>query len=807
MTKRTCLRVFLFQLAAGIFIPAIAQAETFMMCVPHIMTNDAKDKAWAEKACDAENAVYAAWDKKLSVLDIAQQDLMAAANAGNWDAFRSKMAETLPLIKELQAAALENREAAGSMDIISLYSADIGYFFQNVGLGMASGLDDAITKIQAALDTPKANAAATIWIQIVRQSVSRGNRFVVGLGKSANDGIKREQKSEDYAYIEARKDKMEGGSIDGYFGGFGERIKAGFSGLFGTPFITMLIVGIRAFKKARLKMIPKAGVLSFGIMTGFVPVFIFFPWVSVWYVNWALVGLFAYLWFVSEKWTIWGGFFRTQTSSPAVGIGILGTGGVATPRRPITHGSARWSTPAEMVKHGHLIKRSEALAEPGLVLGRVPGISGDYDNRFRIGSHVLTFAPTGSGKGIGAVLPNLLEYPGSVFALDIKGENYAVTAKARRELLGNTVFLLDPFGITGDTSHSINPLDRLDVNNPDVVGDSSAIADMLVITSQQEKGNHWNDSAKDLIRGLMVYVVGLDDPDRHNLGEVRRLLTTGHDEWADTLAEMAVSDIGFGVVSRAANVLLSKPKDERGSVISTAQRHTAFLDDPRIAAALSRSDFSFDQLKTGLITVYLAMPLEKLETQARFVRSVFGAAQSAVMATPVKPRYKVLFLLDEFGQLGYMPSVESGISLIRGYGGIFWLFFQDLGQLKPIYPKWQSLMANAAKHFYGTADNDTAKYICESLGKATIEFETQSKSKNSGHSFGGSIGMNSSSGNSDNRHYTGRDLLTLDEVMRLGSSKPLVLISGEAPTLLDRIAYYNDPDYREKAAPNPYHTG
>ena len=203
------------------------------------------------------------------------------------------------------------------------------------------------------------------------------------------------------------------------------------------------------------------------------------------------------------------------------------------------------------------------------------------------------------------------------------------------------------------------------------------------------------------------------------------------------------------------------------------------------------------------MTVYLAIPLDKLDTQARFVRAVFGGAQSAVMATHQKPLHKVLFLLDEFGQLGYMPIVETGISLIRGYGGLYWLFFQDLGQLKPVYAKWQSIMANAAKHYYGTADFETAKYISESIGKTTIEYETSSTS--TGHS--GSVftrNASSSSGTNTTQNIVARELVTPDEVMGLGPDFPIVMISGERPYLLSRIKYFMDADYAPLADKNPY---
>jgi type IV secretion system protein VirD4 len=248
---------------------------------------------------------------------------------------------------------------------------------------------------------------------------------------------------------------------------------------------------------------------------------------------------------------------------------------------------------------------------------------------------------------------------------------------------------------------------------------------------------------------------------------------------------------------RSANSFVSKPNDERGSVLSSAQRHTAFLDDPRIAAALSMSDFELSDLKRKLMTVFVVLPPAKLATQTRFMRGFIGAALSAITGSNIKPQFKVLFLLDEFAQLGFMKPIEDAISLVRGYGAVFWLFVQDLSQLKGVYPKWQSFLANAAKQFFGTADYDTAKYVSDSLGQATIQFQTQSSTRSTSMQ-GGNFGAGS------NQQFTGRNLLTPDEVMRQGPN-PIVLIQGEPPYQLARLNYLTDADYAGTFDPNPYH--
>ncbi len=475
-----------------------------------------------------------------------------------------------------------------------------------------------------------------------------------------------------------------------------------------------------------------------------------------------------------------------------------------------THGSAAWATLRDAINASRLFNRGMVSADSyGFALGRFPGASDNLDPRLRYMGHVLTCAPTGSGKGIGAVIPTLLEYPGSVLCLDIKGENYAVTARARRAL-GQSVYLVDPFGVTGGQASAFNPLDVLDLTSPDVVGQASALVEMLVVTGSNQDDNsaHFNDSAKELIKGLIVYAKSLPDPARRTLGEVRRLLTlplsippnSGRESLADHLADMSATDIlAFGIPARAANAFLSKEAKEASAVLSTAQRHTAFLDDPRIVSALSCSDFSFADLKRRSMTVYVVMPPDRLAAQTRFMRALVGAALSAITATSDKPQFNTLFLLDEFAQLGRLQAIEDAISLVRGYGARFWLFVQDLSQLKGVYPKWQTFLANSAKQFYGTADYETAKYVSDMLGQTTIEFRTLGDSSSTSLQGGGS------SGTSTNQQLAARSLLTTDEVMRQGPTRPIVLIQGERPYSLERVNYLTDVEYAGMADANPFH--
>ncbi|MCB8878394.1 type IV secretory system conjugative DNA transfer family protein [Acidisoma silvae] len=463
---------------------------------------------------------------------------------------------------------------------------------------------------------------------------------------------------------------------------------------------------------------------------------------------------------------------------------------------PSTHGTAHFSEVEEATAGNHL---APSAPPDAFALGWLHGTGHRPDGRFRQDGHILTCAPTGAGKGIGAVIPNLLDYPGSAFVLDFKGENYAVTARARREA-GQDVFLIDPFGVTGAPSHGMNWLDALNPEDPDVVSLAGAMAEMLVVSTGRETDPHWTETARELLRGLLIYVAGLP-PEQRSMSALRAILTGSEDDWAEVLADMLADPLrGHRIVARTATAHLNRPEKERGSVLSTLVRHTAWLDDPRLARAFSRSDFDLRDLKRRRMTVYLALPPDRLRACLGFVRGFIGLALDAMTATPGKPAHRVAFFLDEFGQLGRMDSLADNITMLRGYGAQFWLFVQDLSQLKAVYPRWQSFLANTTQQFFGTADYDTAKYLSDALGQFTVRYRTSSQSSQTGFSTrpgGGSAGSG--------EHLQGRSLMTPDEVIRLGPARPIVMISGEAPYLLERLNYLEDAPYAGRFDPNPMH--
>ena len=815
----------------GVFVLSLsntAHARVFPECNPAAEAAKfygAEDAdIWVKRVCDAQEAAFQSLESSLQKLDIGQQDLTIATNAENWQTYRDKWAELLPVLKELEAAALANRNAPGAANILSLYRADLGYFLQNAGLSPAGNLDDFSARILAGLDSKRAAEAATAGVNLVRQSVTRGIEFGKGVGTVESDKVLVEYRTLQDQRGKEYQERERGSTVNGYFGGFWQRIKT-VSGAWLFYLVASCFIGAWLAHSRRQNPVTVGTAVGLAFLVPSLAaalLFVFVPFLPGWFVAaGTIAGTVATYFYAGHVfgWLARAVGFDSPTGKrlriiadiienlrgqvqPAGPVAAVGAA-VATVESS-THGSARWGTVEEIRKGGHLVAPGKPV---GFALGRVPAAPAGLDARFRFTGHVVTVAPTGSGKGIGAVIPNLLDYPGSALVLDVKGENAAVTARARRAL-GQAVYAVDPFAVNGDGGAAFNVLDRLDVWNPDCVSESAILADALVIAESKGDAVHFDESAKNFLQGLMLHVAGLDDAERRNLGELRRLLTTGEAEFFDVLGAMAADDTAaFGIPARAANTLMGMADKERGSVLSTARRNTAFLDDPRVSAALSRSDFDLSEIKATAMTIYLVMPANRIGPNARFLRLFISSVITAITASNVQPAHRVAFLLDEFGQLGYMKQIEDSVSLLRGYGLAFWVFIQDLSQLKGTYPKWQTFLANSAKSFFGTDDYDTAKYISDSLGKSTIEFETENTGKNSGSGLSGGGGsMNRGKSTGTSQQFTGRHLLTPDEVMRLGPEKPIVLVKGEYPYQLTRLNYLVDAEYVGKADPNPYHS-
>jgi type IV secretion system protein VirD4 len=430
--------------------------------------------------------------------------------------------------------------------------------------------------------------------------------------------------------------------------------------------------------------------------------------------------------------------------------------------------------------------------QPGaLVIGRHAKKRGRF---YTVSGHVLTCAPTGAGKGIGCVLPNLSTYQGSIFCLDVKGENY-LHSHVQRRAMGQAVWLVDPFGITGEPGVALDWLAPLRSGAEEAVSLAMGLAEAMVVRASGVEA-YWDDAAVNLLQGLLLEAARIP---YGQVELVRAWLTGPEADLEDRLRDVAAHpERSWGIPARAANGFLAKAPKERSGVLSTAQRHTAFLDDPRLARALSTGDAQqsviLQAFAAAPTTIFFALPPDKLVTYNRFARVSLTLLLQTLVARGLRRQVDTLLLLDEFAQLGYFPPIEEGLSMLRGYGVSIWCLVQDLSQLRAVYPKWRSFVANNHLQFFGTQDLETARYVSDLLGHKTVRVEHGGEARSWGQDQKASSSANESSSE------VGRPLYTPDEVRRLPSDEVLLFERGQAARRLVRLDVTQQKQQRELAA-------
>lgn len=450
---------------------------------------------------------------------------------------------------------------------------------------------------------------------------------------------------------------------------------------------------------------------------------------------------------------------------------------------PDVHGSAKFGGAKE--------QRELASIEEGLIVGR--SHRGDL-MRYAGNSHLLSIAPTRSGKGVGAIIPNLLMLRRSVLCIDPKGENARVTSRVRASY--GAVFVLDPFEISGVAGSCFNPLAELEPDSVDLAEDVAAVADALVYDPPGQVGEaHWNEEAKALIAGLILHVVTTAGPKQRNLATVRDLLTTTPQRFDQVLKTMQASLAANDLVARAANRHLSKSDREAAGVLSAAQRHTHFLDSPRMTKVLSQSDFKLSDLQSELTTVFVVLPPDRLGTHARWLRLLVVQAINELARSSLGrnvPRHPVLLLLDEFAALGRLEPIERAFGLMAGYGVQLWAILQDMHQLRSLYgERAGTFLSNAGvTQIFNVSDIDTATWVSRTLGAETQSYVT------TGSTVSDAPGQwRPNRSYSSNLNLTRRDLLTPDEVMRVSDDELLLLRPGALPLVARKVRYFSDPEF------------
>lgn len=454
-----------------------------------------------------------------------------------------------------------------------------------------------------------------------------------------------------------------------------------------------------------------------------------------------------------------------------------------------TYGSARWANADDIRKAG--------LTQPaGVFLGQ-------HDRQYlrhEGPEHVLTFAPTRSGKGVGLVVPTLLSWPASAVIHDIKGENWQITAGWRSRF--SHCLLFNP---TDAKSAAYNPL--LEVRRgAHEVRDVQNIADILVDPEGAlERRNHWEKTSHALLVGAILHVLYagedktlrgvanfLSDPACPFELTLHRMMTTPH-----------LNDGPHPVVASAAREVLNKSDNERSGVLSTAMSFLGLYRDPTVAEVTSRCDWRIADLIAAEhpVSLYLVVPPSDISRTKPLIRLILNQigrrlTESLDGSDGIARRHKLLLMLDEFPALGRLDFFETALAFMAGYGIRSFLIAQSLNQIDKAYGQNHSILDNChVRVTFATNDERTAKRISETLGTAT---ELRAQRNYAGHRLAPWLGHLMVS-----RQETARPLLTPGEVMQLPPDEAVVMVGSRAPIKAKKLRYYADANFKRRVLPPP----
>lgn len=382
------------------------------------------------------------------------------------------------------------------------------------------------------------------------------------------------------------------------------------------------------------------------------------------------------------------------------------------------------------------------------------------------GGHVATIAPTGTGKGVSCVIPNLLHYSGQAVVIDPKGENYAVTAEHRKKM-GQKVVVIDPFNVTNaNKKDCLNPLDLIAIDKgamPSILDECSALTALLV-EEVNLKDPFWDHAAHRVIAAL-IGVVAIDGNEERHLNKVADILNQSE----KNLREL------FFVLNKKTNnlfkgyssILDTAAGNTVGSIVTTAKQHLQHIQKGPVADAIGSTSFSLLDFISGKpVTIYLVLPPDKLYTHRKLLRLWIGTLIRLILKRPGSPAKPTLMMLDEAAQLGHLTELVQSVTLLRGYGMQVWTFWQDINQLKQLYPdNWQTLLNNCkAIQAFGFPN----KLACDEISNIT--------------------GYNQVT-----------DLLDLDR------DEMLLQLAGDEAVIAQKPNYLQDDTFAGKFNNNPFH--
>ena len=477
----------------------------------------------------------------------------------------------------------------------------------------------------------------------------------------------------------------------------------------------------------------------------------------------------------------------------------------ATQKRRELHGSARFASAIE-------VRDAGLLGGQGIIVGK-------YRDKFLTlpgKQSVMLSAPTRSGKGVGVVVPNLLAWQDSAVVVDIKSENFLITA-GFRAAHGQAVYAWAPFAENG-RSHRWNPLSAIRLADRHVVGDTLAIAQVLYPTDVKGSGTEgfFNDTARNLFLGLALYLVETPELPR-TIGEILRQSSgqgqpikqhlQGLIQDRQTQQRMEGCSHPRGPLSDACvdalMRFLSTSDNTLSSILATLNAPLTVFSDPLVDAATSGDDFSVADVRRQRMTVYVCIPPNRL-ADARVLLNLFFA-QLINLNTAELPehnpalKHQCLVLLDEFTALGRINILNAAVGYLAGYNLRLVTVIQAVSQLESVYGQHDArtfATNHALQVLYAPREQRDANEYSEMLGTFTQQEKSRGRSNSSGAKGGGSS-------HSTNESSQRRALLLPQEFKELGVDREVLILENCKPILADKIRYYTDPVFMERLMPPP----
>lgn len=433
--------------------------------------------------------------------------------------------------------------------------------------------------------------------------------------------------------------------------------------------------------------------------------------------------------------------------------------------------------------------------------------------------HILAFAPTRSGKGVGLVLPTLLTWSESVVVYDPKGEAYALTS-GWRKTQGNKVWRFDPSSDTN--SCSFNPLDEVRIGSAFEVADAQNIASMIVDPDGKGLIDHWAKTSWSLLTACIIHCVNAKEYDHPSISDIALLIADPDRAITEVLEDLLnyphrADGSTHPVVEQEARAMANKDPRELSSVVSTALSFLTLYRDPVVAKNTTTSDFSIDDLMNAEqpASVYLVISPAHADRLRPLIRLIISQMVSRLTETMefsegrsvAGYKHRLLFMLDEFASLKKIAAIEQSLAFAAGYGIKYYLIIQDLQQLNAAYGRDETILANAhVRIAFAPNKLETADLLSKMTGMSTVIKESTTFSGKRMGSLGNA---------SVSQQEVSRALMTPDEVMRLPGPKKdgrghitapgdmLIFIAGQLPIYGKQVLYFKDKTLLERAKMSP----